>query len=106
MLGWLTEFIGFFLIFLGSFILGHGNAVVTLILQSFTIFIFYNIVPCIYLINDSDLKAELAETETYFNFLRFFKSEKVDPKIFEDKNKSENDPIEENGLSSEQNITK
>ena len=37
-LGWLTEFMGFVLIFLGSYILGHGDAVVTLILQSLTIF--------------------------------------------------------------------
>jgi len=102
----LTEFIGFFLIFLGTFILGHGNAVVTLILQSFTIFIFFNLVPSIYLINDSDLKAELAETQIYFNFLRFFKSEKVDPKIFEDKNENENDSIQENDPNIELNDSK
>ena len=84
MLGWLTEFSGFLLIFFGSYILGHGNSVVTLVLQSLTIFIYYIIVPCIYLINDSDFKADIAETETYFNFLKLFKSESVDPKLLDD----------------------
>ena len=81
LLQWLTEFSAFFLIFLGSFILGHGNADVTMILQSFTIFICFNVLPCIYLINDSELKAEIAETKLYFNFLKVFKCEKVDPSL-------------------------
>ena len=80
-LGWLMEFSGFLLVFLGSFILGHKNAVVTLILQSFCIFILFNILPCIYLINDSDFKANFAETEIYFKFLQFFKCEEVDPRF-------------------------
>ena len=84
-LGWLAEFLGFFLIVLGSFVLGNGNAVVTLILQSFSLFIFFDILPCIYLINDSDFKANFAETEIYFKFLRFFKWEKVDSRFLENK---------------------
>ena len=95
-LEWLTEFMGFVLIFLGSYILGHGDAVVTLILQSLTIFIYFHVVPCIYLINDSDLKANFAETKVYFNFLKLFKSERVDPKIFEDENRNENQITQEN----------
>ena len=90
---------GFFLIILGSFILGNGNAVVTLILQSFTLLIFFNILPCIYLINDSDFKANFAETEIYFKFLRFFKCEKVDSRFLKNKDDEkekekdlENDP--------------
>ena len=83
-LGWLTEFLGFLLIFFGSYILGHGNMIVTLVLQCLTILIYFIIVPSIYLINDSDFKAEIAETQTYFNFLKFFKSESVDPKLLED----------------------
>ena len=80
-LGWLTEFTGFFIVFLGSFILGHKNSVVTLILQSLSMFIFYNILPCIYLVNDSDLKADVAETQVYFKFLQIFKWERVDPRF-------------------------
>ena len=72
------------MIFFGSYILGHGNIAVTLVLQCLSIFLYFIIVPCIYLINDSDFKAEFAETQTYFNFLKFFKSESVDPKLLED----------------------
>ena len=100
-LGWLTEFMGFILIFLGSYILGHGNTIVTLIFQSLTIFIFFDVVPCIYLINDSDLKANIAETKIYFNFLRLFKSERVDPTIFDDENKNDNQIIQENAVENE-----
>ena len=108
-LGWLTEFMGFFLIFLGSYILGHGDAVVTLIFQSLTIFIFFDVVPCIYLINDSDLKATFAETKIYFNFLKLFKSERVDPTFYEDENKNGNQITQENAVENEtkdSNLTK
>ena len=88
-LGWLAEFLGFFLIVLGSFVLGNGNAVVTLILQSFSLFIFFDILPCIYLINDSDFKANFAETQIYFKFLRFFKCERVDSRFLENKENEE-----------------
>ena len=81
----MAEFLGFFLIFLGSFILGNGNAIVTLILQSFSLFIFFDILPCIYLINDSDFKANFAETQMYFKFLQFFKCERVDSRFLENK---------------------
>ena len=104
-LGWLTEFMGFVLIFLGSYILGHGDAVVTLILQSLTIFIYFHVVPCIYLINDSDLKANFAETTIYFNFLKIFKSERVDPMIFEDENKNENQIAYANAEENETKIS-
>ena len=104
-LGWLTEFTGFLLIFLVSYILGHGDAVVTLILQSLTIFIYFLVVPCIYLINDSDLKANFAETKVYFNFLKLFKSERVDPMIFEDENKNENQIAYANAEENETKIS-
>ena len=104
-LGWLTEFMGFLLIFLGSYILGHGDAVVTLILQSLTIFIYFLVVPCIYLINDSDLKANFAETKIYFNFLKLFKSERVDPMIFEDENKNRNQIAQANAEENETKIS-
>ena len=90
------EFSGFLLVFFGSFILGHKNAVVTLILQSFCIFIFFNILPCIYLINDSDLKANFAETEIYFKFLQFFKCEQVDPHFLRNNDEDRRKKIENN----------
>ena len=33
-------------------------------------------VPFVYLINGNDMKARIAESKNYFNFLRFFKLEK------------------------------
>ena len=95
-LGWLTEFSGFFLIFLGSFLLGHGNAAVTIILQSFTIFLFFNVLPCIYLINDSDFKADIAETQFYQKFLKLFKCEGVDSGLQEEEDKDEIGSVEDN----------
>ena len=105
-LGWLTEFMGFIVVFLGSYILGHGDAVVTLILQSLTIFIYFHVVPCIYLINDSDLKANFAETAIYFDFLKIFKSERVDPTIFEEESKDENQVTQENAAENERKDSK
>ena len=75
-LGWIAEFSGFFVVMLGSFILGHGSVIVTLILQTFTIFMLFNVVPFVYLINDKNMKARIADSKNYFNFLRFFKLEK------------------------------
>ena len=76
MIGWATEFSGFLFIILGSFILGHGNATATLILQTFTVFMIFNVLPWVYLINDDDLKANIAESRHYFNFLKNFNLEK------------------------------
>ena len=74
-LGWIIEFSGFFFIVLGSFVLGHNNTTVTLCLQAVTVFIFFDVLPCIFLINDSDLKADMAESSFYINVLRMFKCE-------------------------------
>ena len=75
-LGWVAEFSGFFIVMLGSYILGHGSVIVTLTLQTLTIFMMFNVVPCVYLINDNNMKARIADSKNYFNFLRFFKLEK------------------------------
>ena len=75
-LGWLAEFSGFFVVMLGSFILGHRNVIVTLTLQTISNFMLFIAVPCVYLINTNNIKARIAESKNYFNFLRFFKLEK------------------------------
>ena len=36
----------------------------------------FNILPCVYLINDEDLKIMIAESRYYFNFLKIFNMEK------------------------------
>ena len=71
-LSWLVEFIAFFFVLLGSFILGHDNSIVTLSLQSLTILFYFNILPCIFLINDSDFKGLMAESRWYISFLSLF----------------------------------
>ena len=71
-LGWLVEFFGFFLIALGSFILGHGSSIRTLCLQAFTCLFYFVCLPCTILINDSDLKMTLAENQYYKNILSIF----------------------------------
>ena len=73
---WIVEFCGFFLIFLGSFILGHGNSTVTICLQTASIFLFFTILPCTLLINDSKLKANIAESTYYFMVLKIFNWER------------------------------
>ena len=75
-LGWLVELSGFLFIILGSYILGHGNITITLTLQTFTMFMMFNILPCVYLINDESMKIRIAESRYYFNFLKFFNMEK------------------------------
>ena len=73
---WIVEFCGFFLILLGSFILGHGNSIVTICLQTASIFLFFNILPCTLLINNSKLKANIAESDYYFRVLKIFNWER------------------------------
>ena len=68
----MVEWFGFFIVLLGSFILGHGNASVTLLLQTLSIFTFCNVLPCVYLINDSNLKANMAESKYYLMIIRIF----------------------------------
>ena len=53
LLGWVAEFSGFFVVILGSYILGHGSVIVTLTLQTLTIFMMFNVVPCVYLISNN-----------------------------------------------------
>ena len=72
---WLVEFSGFFLIFLGSYILGHGSSTVTTFLQTITAFLLFNVLPCTLLINDDELKANIAESDYYRMVLKTFNCE-------------------------------
>ena len=74
-LGWLVEFVGIFVIILGSFILGHSSPFTTLILQTLTITIYFNILPLVFLINHSDLKSDIADSKYYYRILEFFNSQ-------------------------------
>ena len=71
-LGWVIEFSAFLLMVLGSFVLGHGSAYVTLALQTFTMTIYLVIIPCVYLISDSDLKGIISESKYYLLLIKIF----------------------------------
>ena len=71
-LGWLVEFLGFFIIVLGSFILGHISPTITLCLQTFSVIIQYIILPLVYLINDTELKGNVAASRCYIKILELF----------------------------------
>ena len=76
LLGWVVEFFSFLLIMLGSFVLGHGNATVTLSLQTLSLFMMFNVLPCVYLVNEGELKNRILESDYYLSFLRILKVDK------------------------------
>ena len=100
-LTWLVECIGFFFIVLGSAILGHNNSIATLSLQTLTLLFFFNIVPCTFLINKSDLKGTMADSKWYISFLNLFHSadyqsgDKEENEADEDHHVVINNPCEE-----------
>ena len=71
-LAWLVEFLGFFLVFLGSFILGYDNAVVTLLLQVFSYAIYAIVCPSVLLVNSHDMKNKISADKIYQSFINRF----------------------------------
>ena len=72
-LAWFVEFIGFLGIVIGSVILGHGDLLVTFSLQTFSMSIYFIILPYIYLINEqSNLKSTIADSNFYLKFTKRF----------------------------------
>ena len=76
-LAWIAECTGFFLMFIGKFILGHENNVVNFSMQTLTFVIYLNILPCIFLINDTDFKLQVAESSWYNAMLNVFNCQYV-----------------------------
>ena len=74
MLSWSVEFIGGLTIFLGSFIFGHGNHVITLTLQTLSIVFYFDILPCTFLINEEVWKVSLLDNRWYTQFITVFGS--------------------------------
>ena len=117
-LAWLVEFFGFFTIFLGSFILGHQNSIITMSLQTLTDFLYFIILPCILLINDPDFKTNIVESSCYTKLLNLFHCQYtnqldedndnsgVNNRIEEaDDHEHVNIPIEEDGDNEDGNVT-
>ena len=93
-LAWLVEFIGFLLVFLGSFILKRKDSIVTLSMQTFTFFVYFVIVPSVFLVNDPYIKGVIVESRWYIKLLNLCS---LDPKIQENNGEEEvRNRVEEN----------
>ena len=66
-LGWLVELAAFLTLVLGSYILGNKNNTVTMTLQSITMLFYAIFLPCSLLINSSEVKERIAESDLYLN---------------------------------------
>ena len=69
---WLAESMGFLVIFLGTFILGHESNVFNFIMQTLTLTIYFIILPSVFLLNDFDVKSEIVESNWYSTVLTVF----------------------------------
>ena len=74
-LSWLVEFTGFLLVFLGSFILRRKDSIVTGSMQTFTFFVYFVMVPSVFLVNDPYIKGMIVESRWYIRLLDFFSLE-------------------------------
>ena len=77
-LAWIVEFLGFLMIFLGSFILGHDNSLTTLCLQTLTLIVYFIALPSTFLLNGSKLKDKIVDSSTYITFSKLFKRNPIE----------------------------
>ena len=71
-LAWLVESIGFLVIFLGTFILGHENNIFNFFMQTLTLIIYFILLPLVILLNDFDTKSTIVDSQTYEKILNTF----------------------------------
>ena len=71
-LAWLVESIGFLVIFLGTFILGHENNIFNFFMQTLTLIIYFILLPLVILLNDYDIKSTIVDSHTYEKILDMF----------------------------------
>ena len=64
-LTWFVELIGFFVIILGSFIIGYTNTYLTLCFQTISECIYTAIVPGMYLVNSTSSKDQINDSSFY-----------------------------------------
>ena len=72
-LAWVAEILGFFFIVFGTFILGHENNIANYTMQNITVFIYFNILPAILILNNSMYKERILKSKWYGRFLTVFK---------------------------------
>ena len=70
--GWLIEVFGFLTIVVGIYILGHENGLVTQTMQTFTMVLYGILLPCSVLVNSSESKDYIAESNWYFKLINWF----------------------------------
>ena len=71
-LGWLVELLGFLTLAIGSFILGHENSKVTMMMQVITMIWYAIFLPCTILVNSTEVKDRIAESELYQALFNMF----------------------------------
>ena len=72
-LAWLAEAFGFFFIVFGTYVLGHENNIATFSMQNITIFVYFNILPIILILNDLTSKDRILASTWYDRFLTTFR---------------------------------
>ena len=97
-LAWLVEFVGFLLVFLGSFILRRKSSLVTGAMQTFTFLVYFVIVPSVFLVNDPHIKGVIIENKWYIKLLDLFSldSNYEDEATNEDQEEEEENQVERN----------
>ena len=78
-LSWLIEVFGCITIAVGVYIVGHGNGTVTLTLQNCSMALYGIFLPCSILVNSSEVKDFIAESENYVRVIKWFGCQ---PKIY------------------------
>ena len=68
-LAWLVEFLGFLIVFLGHYVIGHNKKFIVQILE---LVCYCIILPYVYLFNDTKSKIIIAESRWYLWILRLF----------------------------------
>ena len=63
---------GFLVIFLGTFILGHESNVFNFLMQTLTLAIYFIILPSVFLLNDDEVKSDIVESNWYSTILTIF----------------------------------
>ena len=98
-LAWLVESVGFLVIFLGKFILGHESNVFNFFMQTLTLIIYFVILPSVFLLNDYDVKSDIVDSNWYGNVLTIFHCNYIN--IIDDS--EETDEIENDSVKDKQN---
>ena len=107
---WLVESMGFLVIFLGTFLLGHENNYFNFFMQTLTLVIYFNILPYVFMMNNSNLKDNIIESKLYGIILSVFNCNYVkqadndeeicdEENISDDKNRNEKN---KNSIKSEE----